>query len=118
MQFRNITIPAEGRNKYGNYVSSTELQKSVVRVTYNGNNTTGGNKPKQPDIKPEDVYTLFLSRTTIKFESKKLLDGNITESIDLSGFINSRSGDTFIGNIDNMLSDRYLSNIGILLLDK
>ena len=102
MQFKNITIPAEGRNKYGNYVSSTELQKSVVRVTYNGNNTTGGNKPKQPDIKPEDVYTLFLSRTTIKFESKKLLDGNITESIDLSGFINSRSGDTFIGNIDNM----------------
>ena len=102
MQFKNITIPAEGRNKYGNYVSSTELQKSVVRVTYNGNNTTGGNKPKQPDIKPEDVYTLFLSRQTIKFESKKLLDGNITESIDLSGFINSRSGDTFIGNIDNM----------------
>lgn len=102
MQFKNITIPAEGRNKYGNYVSSTELQKSVVRVTYNGNNTTGGNQPKRPDIKPEDVYTLFLSRTTIKFESKKLLDGNITESIDLSGFINSRSGDTFIGNIDNM----------------
>ena len=83
MKFRNITIPAEGRNKYGNYVSSTELQKSVVRVTYNGNNTTGGNQPNKPVVEPEDVYTLFLSRSTIKFDSKKLLDGNITESIDV-----------------------------------
>ena len=102
MKFRNITIPAEGRNKYGNYVSSTELQKSVVRVTYNGNNTTGGNQPNKPVVEPEDVYTLFLSRSTIKFDSKKLLDGNITESIDVLGFVNSRSGDTFIGILDNM----------------
>ena len=102
MKFRNITIPAEGRNKYGNYVSSTELQKSVVRVTYNGNNTTGGNQPNKPVVEPEDVYTLFLSRSTIKFDSKKLLDGNITESIDVLGFVNSRSGDTFIGIIDNI----------------
>lgn len=102
MKFRNITIPAEGRNKYGNYISSTELQKSVVRVTYNGNNTTGGNQSKQPVIESEDVYTLFLSRSTIKFDSKKLLDGNITETIDVLGFVNSRSGDTFIGNIDKM----------------
>ena len=38
MKFRNITIPPEGRNKYGNYISSTEVQNSVVRVSYNGNN--------------------------------------------------------------------------------
>lgn len=47
MRFKNITIPAEGRNKYGNYMSSSEVQKSVVRVTYNGNNTTGGNDIKK-----------------------------------------------------------------------
>ena len=102
MKFKNITIPAEGRNKYGNYMSSSELQKSVVRVTYNGNNTTGGNDTKKPEEEQKDVYTLFLSRSTIKFDSKKLLDGNVTESIDVLGFVNSFTGDTFVGNIDTI----------------
>lgn len=105
MKFRNITIPAEGRNKYGNYVSSTELTKSVVRVTYNGDNTTGGNNPKPPKEEPRDVYTLFLSKSTLRFDSKKLLDENITEVIDVLGFVNSRSGDTFVGKIDTMPSE-------------
>ena len=81
MKFKNITIPAEGRNKYGNYMSSSEVQKSVVRVTYNGNNTTGGNDIKKPEEEQKDVYTLFLSRSTVKFESKKLLDGNVIDEI-------------------------------------
>ena len=100
MRFKNITIPAEGRNKYGNYMSSSEVQKSVVRVTYNGNNTTGGNEIKKPEEEQKDVYTLFLSKSTIKFDSKKLLEGNVTESIDVLGFVNSFTGDTFVGNID------------------
>ena len=102
MRFKNITIPAEGRNKYGNYMSSSELQKSVIRVTYNGNNTTGGNDIKKPEEEQRDNYTLFLSRSTIKFDSKKLLEGNVTESIDVLGFVNNFTGDTFVGNIDTI----------------
>lgn len=110
MKFRNITIPPEGRNKYGNYVSSSELQKSVVRVTYNGNNTTGGNQPKNPTEDPRDVYTLILSRSTLKFEGKKLLDSNIVETIDIIGYVNSRRGDTFIGKLDVMPEDDVYNN--------
>lgn len=111
MRFRNITIPAEGRNKYGNYVSSTELQKSVVRVTYNGNNTTGGNTPKPPKEEQKDIYTLFLSKSSIKFDAKKLIDGTITETIDVLGFVNSFTGDTFVGILDNIPEeDVYYNN--------
>lgn len=110
MKFKNITIPAEGRNKYGNYMSSSELQKSVVRVTYNGNNTTGGNDTKKPEEEQKDVYTLFLSRSTIKFDSKKLLDGNVTESIDVLGFVNSFTGDTFVGIIDEIPTEDIEKN--------
>ena len=110
MKFKNITIPAEGRNKYGNYMSSSELQKSVVRVTYNGNNTTGGNDIKKPEEEQKDVYTLFLSRSTVKFESKKLLDGNVTENIDVLGFVNSFTGDTFVGNIDTIPTEDIEKN--------
>lgn len=100
MKFKNTTIPPEGRNKYGNYISSSEITKSVVRTTYNGNNSTGGNNPKTPEEEPRDIYTLFLSRSTLKFDSKKLLEGNVVETIDILGFVNSRSGDTFIGSLD------------------
>ena len=110
MRFKNITIPAEGRNKYGNYMSSSELQKSVVRVTYNGNNTTGGNDIKKPEEEQKDVYTLFLSKSTIKFDSKKLLESNVTESIDVLGFVNSFTGDTFVGNIDTIPTEDIEKN--------
>ena len=110
MRFKNITIPAEGRNKYGNYMSSSEVQKSVVRVTYNGNNTTGGNEVKKPEEEQKDVYTLFLSKSTIKFDSKKLLEGNVTESIDVLGFVNSFTGDTFVGNIDTIPTEDIEKN--------
>ena len=110
MRFKNITIPAEGRNKYGNYMSSSEVQKSVVRVTYNGNNTTGGNEVKKPEEEQKDVYTLFLSKSTIKFDSKKLLEGNVTENIDVLGFVNSFTGDTFVGNIDTIPTEDIEKN--------
>ena len=110
MRFKNITIPAEGRNKYGNYMSSSELQKSVVRVTYNGNNTTGGNDPKKPQEEQKDIYTLFLSRSVLKFESKKLLEGNVTENIDVLGFVNNFTGDTFVGNIDTIPTEDIEKN--------
>ena len=110
MRFKNITIPAEGRNKYGNYMSSSEVQKSVVRVTYNGNNTTGGNEIKKPEEEQKDVYTLFLSKSTIKFDSKKLLESNVTESIDVLGFVNSFTGDTFVGNIDTIPTEDIEKN--------
>ena len=110
MKFKNMTIPAEGRNKYGNYVSSTELQKSVVRVTYNGNNTTGGNTPNTPTEQPKDVYTLLLSRSSIKFDGNKLMEGNITETIDVIGYINSMRGDTFVGILDNIPDDDIFFN--------
>lgn len=110
MKFRNITIPAEGRNKYGNYASTTELTKSVVRVTYNGNNTTGGNTPKPPSEISRDVYTLLLSRSNIKFEHEKLVEGNVTETIEIIGYKNSMRADTFIGSLNTMPENDVLFN--------
>lgn len=110
MKFRNITIPPEGRNKYGNYISSTEVQNSVVRVSYNGNNTTGGNNPTPTPEEPRDVYTLLLSRNSIKFDGNKLMEQNYYEDIEILGYVNSMRGDTFIGIIDEIPDEDIYSN--------
>lgn len=54
MEFKQTTIAPAGRNKYGNYLSSGNVTKSVVMTTYAGNDTTttiadtGGNKEDLP----------------------------------------------------------------------
>lgn len=127
MKFKNTTIPPSGRNKYGNYISSSEITKSVIRTTYNGNASTGGNNIPTPTEKPKDVMNIFLSRTSLTFKGEMFVDKeNVMEEIDILGYINSKRGDTFIGNInvelpeeDVMSNNQYYditgltSNIGV-----
>ena len=107
MRFKNTTIPPEGRNEYGNYYSSDRIAKNVMRVTYNGNTSTGGNQKKDPVVTPQDNVILFLSKTSLKYEGKDVATSAQTQSIDVLGYVNTLEADTFVGNLTNSAATNY-----------
>ena len=107
MRFKNTTIPPEGRNEYGNYYSSDRIAKNVMRVTYNGNASTGGNQKKDPVVTPQDNVILFLSKTSLKYEGKDVATSAQTQSIDVLGYVNTLEADTYIGNLTNSAATNY-----------
>ena len=80
MRFKITTIPPEGRNEYGNYYSSDRITKNVMRVTYNGNASTGGNQKKDPVVEPQDNVILFLGKTTLKYNGQDVAVSAQTQS--------------------------------------
>lgn len=107
MKFKITTIPPEGRNEYGNYYSSDRIAKNVMRVTYNGNASTGGNQKKDPVVEPQDNVILFLGKTTLKYNGQDVAVSAQTQSIDVMGYINSLASDTFVGDLTNSAATNY-----------
>lgn len=107
MKFKITTIPPEGRNEYGNYYSSDRITKNVMRVTYNGNASTGGNQKKDPVVEPQDNVILFLGKTTLKYNGQDVAVSAQTQSIDVMGYINSKASDTYVGDLTNSAATNY-----------
>lgn len=107
MRFKITTIPPEGRNEYGNYYSSDRITKNVMRVTYNGNASTGGNQKKDPVVEPQDNVILFLGKTTLKYNGQDVAVSAQTQSIDVMGYINSKASDTYVGDLTNSAATKY-----------
>lgn len=107
MRFKITTIPPEGRNEYGNYYSSDRITKNVMRVTYNGNASTGGNQKKDPVVEPQDNVILFLGKTTLKYNGQDVAVSAQTQSIDVMGYINSKASDTYVGDLTNSAATNY-----------
>ena len=76
IEFKQTTIAPAGRNKYGNYISSTNITKSVKSTVYAGNDTTtsiggqGGNE----DTGATNFYAM-LSQTNATFAGIDLVQG-------------------------------------------
>ena len=76
LTFKAQTIAPAGRNKYGNYMSSTNVTKSVVTTTYAGNGTTTtiGDTGSTEDNENISFYCM-LSQTNIVFDASDVADG-------------------------------------------
>lgn len=103
MKFRRIAVPPAGRNKYGNYMSSTNVAQAVVRSAYYGDSTTNGNggntgTPVTP-TQPEDSFLMLLSKTFNSFDGMHIAVEDVTETIDLIGYKNLTRCDTYVGDI-------------------
>ena len=107
MRFKITTIPPEGRNEYGNYYSSDNITKNVMRVTYNGNASTGGNQKKDPVVTPQDNVILFLGKTSAKYDGQDVAVEPQTKTIDVLGYINSKASDTYVGDLTNSGATSY-----------
>lgn len=101
MDFKITRIPPEGRNKYGNYLSSGNLTKMVVTYENNGNGTTNGNKPENnTDVTPSKNYTMILSHTQGNFEWDKIIANyGQTDTVRVLGYGELENIPTFVGNI-------------------
>lgn len=103
MKFKKFTVPPEGRNKYGNYMSSSNVTQAVVKTTYYGDSSTNNGKPdkdKEPTPEPEPSFLLFLSKTYTKFDGQELSLTDVEDNINLIGYKNLTRCDTYVGAID------------------
>lgn len=82
MKFNAKTIAPAGRNKYGNYVSSTNVTKSVISTTYVGNDTTTTiGPPQEPEEKPEEIsFYCMLSKSSMAFDALELVHGTTADT--------------------------------------
>ena len=82
LSFKAKTIAPAGRNKYGNYMSSGNITKSVVTTTYAGNGTTTtiGDTGGTEDIDNTSFYCV-LSQNSIVFDADDLIDGASADTI-------------------------------------
>lgn len=103
MKFKKFTVPPAGRNKYGNYMSSSNVTQAVVKTTYYGDSSTNNGKPdknKEPTPEPEPSFLLFLSKTYTKFDGQELSLTDVEDNINLIGYKNLTRCDTYVGVID------------------
>lgn len=73
IEYKQTTIAPAGRNKYGNYMSSGNITKSVTMTTYAGNDTTNslGDTGNTEDTGTTNFYCM-LSKTTAIFDEFEL----------------------------------------------
>ena len=76
IEFKETTIAPAGRNKYGHYVSNTNITKSVKSTVYAGNDTTTsiGGGSGQEDTGTTNFYAM-LSQTNVTFDAIDLTTG-------------------------------------------
>lgn len=106
MDFKRITIPPKGRNKYGHYQSIGNISKQLITYTNNGNGTatgsTSNNKEKNDDdTTPKKNYSLRLSRNTFTYEWDNIVANEVeTDEIQVIGYGDLEDVPTFVGNFD------------------
>lgn len=100
MEFKQTTIAPAGRNKYGNYLSSGNVTKSVVSTTYAGNNTTTtiGDTGTTEDVDKISFYCI-LSKSNVTFDAIDLVQG-ITEETSAIAYRGSVRASTYICDMD------------------
>lgn len=102
MDFKITRIPAAGRNKYGNYISSSNVSKMIISYDNYGDTTTNVNKDNQPDKteEPQKNYTIRLSKTNGDFDWDKIVNYNgATDTISVFAYGNLEDVPVYIGDI-------------------
>lgn len=102
MRFKATTIAPKGRNKYGQYFSTTNISKRVINTSYSGDNTNndingGGDGGGVIDPVDDGNFVLDLSKTALEFDGAQLPHTSITETIDIIGYKGRDRADTFVG---------------------
>lgn len=82
MEYKQTTIAPAGRNKYGNYISSTNVTKSVATTIYAGNDstTTIGGSEDNPESQTPDFFCM-LSQTNATFTGLDLAQGASSSTV-------------------------------------
>jgi hypothetical protein len=69
MRYKITTIPPKGRNKYGNYSSTSNMSKYIVSYNNGGNGSAnGGDDGNNEPITPPKNYSIRLGHNSGNFE--------------------------------------------------
>ena len=101
MEYKQTTIAPAGRNKYGNYVSSTNVTKSVATTIYAGNDSTttiGGNE-NNPENQTPDFFCM-LSQTNATFTGLDLTQG-VSSSTVVIAYKGYDNGATYVCDFES-----------------
>lgn len=97
------TVAPAGRNKYGNYVSSTNITRSVINTTYGGNgstttiaeNTSEGGGSSQENVS----FYCMLVQPNMTFTEHDL-DNNVSASTQIVAYKNFAAASTYICDLN------------------
>ena len=103
MNFKNYTVAPQGRNRYGQYLSSSNITSNVTKTTYGGNTTTeeiggsavGGNEEQKPS------YYMFLQSTQATFNGSEVAIMPQTATTLLVAYMGTDATPAYIGNPGN-----------------
>lgn len=102
MDFKATTVAPQGRNKYGNYMSSSNVTKAVAVTTYGGNAAGGGGAPT-PEPLPDDSFVLFLSKTNETYDVSQFGGEAFEDTINITGYNNTYKAHTYVGDLSRVL---------------
>lgn len=108
MIFKTTTINPKGRNKYGSYLSSTDVAHRVLSINNGGNTSTPTTPITTIPTTPSNSFNVALSKTQGTFEWQQIVpdDGQI-DIIYAFGFNNMDRVPTFIGDISKSEEEAY-----------
>lgn len=102
MEYKITTIPPKGRNKYGNYSSTSNITKRVTSYKNGGNGSTGeGGEIDDGQNTQKNNYTLLLSRNIGEFEWDNIVaQQGQTDTINVIGYSDMVNIPTLVGDIN------------------
>lgn len=119
MRFKRTAVAPQGRNKYGDYLSSSNVTKKVIKTSYYGdasnNEIDGGGSGRGTTGGTEDDgnWILDLSLKAYDFDGSMLPTTTSTKTIDVIGYRKRSRADTFIGDISTTATSETYSISGI-----
>ena len=104
MRFKSTAITPKGRNKYGEYISSNNIAKKVIKASYYGDTTnndiTGGGDGGGTTAETDDGnFVLDISTSSYDFDGSILPLSSITKQISVVGYKGRTKADTYVGDI-------------------
>lgn len=104
MRFKQTAVSPKGRNKYGEYLSSGNIAKRVIKTAYYGDTTnndiTGGDDGGGSTENPDDGnFVIDLTTRNYDFDGSLLPESSITKQVGVVGYKGRTKADTYIGDI-------------------
>ena len=103
ISFTSRIIAPAGRNKYGHYISSGNVTRSVSTTTYAGNNTTTSlaePEPQKPEIDSISFYCM-LSKASVTYSALDLVEG-VQDNSQVIAYRGYDKASTFICDMDGV----------------
>ena len=100
MDFRQIRIPYEGRDKYPSNANGRAIARNIINE-YFGGGTGGGYGGDENRGGNSSAFYAYLSKNSSVFSALELASTALTENIAIYGYRNMEQAQVLVGNVNN-----------------